>query len=111
MATGSALVTVSRMVGMVVGLSALSSWGVRRFNALAANITTPIVRPSGLTDAQWQATKDAAAAATKAAAHTVFSEFFLIAAIVIGVAVIPALFFYKHKSRGISHLPFHAPLM
>ena len=47
MATGSALVTVSRMVGMVVGLSALSSWGVRRFNSLAADITTPIVRPSG----------------------------------------------------------------
>jgi MFS family permease len=106
MATGSALVTVSRMVGMVVGLSAMSSWGVRRFNALAANITTPIVRPSGLTDAQWQATKDAATAATKAAAHAVFGEFFLIAAIVIGLAVIPALFFYKHKSLGTSRLPF-----
>jgi MFS family permease len=106
MATGSALVTVSRMVGMVVGLSAMSSWGVRRFNALAANITTPIVRPSGLTDAQWQATKDAASAATKAAAHTVFSEFFLVAAIVIGVAVIPALFFYKHKTRETGRLPF-----
>jgi MFS family permease len=106
MATGSALVTVSRMVGMVVGLSALSSWGVRRFNALAANITTPIVRPPGLTDAQWQAMQDAAGAATKGAAHTVFSEFFLIAAIVIAVAVIPAVFFYKHKARGASHLPF-----
>ncbi|MFH0917234.1 MAG: MFS transporter [bacterium] len=106
MATGSALVTVSRMVGMVVGLSALSSWGVRRFNALAANITTPILRPSGLTDAEWKAIQDAAAAATKDAAHTVFSEFFLIAAIVIGVAVIPALFFYKHKARGTSRLPF-----
>lgn len=106
MATGSALVTVSRMVGMVVGLSALSSWGVRRFNSLAAGITTPIVRPEGLTDAEWQAMKDAAAAATKGAAHTVFSEFFLIAAIVIAVAVIPALFFYKQRARGGSHLPF-----
>jgi len=106
MATGSALVTVSRMVGMVVGLSALSSWGVRRFNSLAADITTPIVRPQGLTDAEWQAMKDAAAAATKGAAHTVFSEFFLIAAIVIAVAVIPAVFFYKQRARGSSHLPF-----
>lgn len=106
MATGSALVTVSRMVGMVVGLSALSSWGVRRFNSLAADITTPIVRPEGLTDAEWQAMKDAAAAATKGAAHTVFSEFFLIAAIIIAVAVIPAVFFYKQKAGGRSHLPF-----
>jgi MFS family permease len=106
MATGSALVTVSRMVGMVVGLSALSSWGVRRFNSLAAGITTPIVRPDGLTDTEWQAMKDAAATATKGAAHTVFSEFFLIAAIVIALAVIPALFFYKQRARGGSRLPF-----
>jgi MFS family permease len=106
MTTSSALVTVSRMVGMVVGLSALSSWGVRRFNEIAANITTPIVRPPDLTDAEWQAVKDAAALATKQAAHTVFGEFFLIAAIVIAVAVIPAIFFYKHKARGTSRLPF-----
>jgi len=106
MATGSALVTVSRMVGMVVGLSALSSWGVRRFNSLAAGITTPIVRPEGLTDAEWQAMKDTAAAATKGAAHTVFSEFFLIAGIVIALAVIPALFFYRQRARGASHIPF-----
>jgi MFS transporter, DHA2 family, triacylglyceride efflux pump len=106
MATGSALVTVSRMVGMVIGLSALSSWGVRRFNELAANITTPIVRPPGLTDTQWQALQDAAALATKEAAHRVFGEFFLIAAVIIGAAAIPAFFFYKHRSRGTSHLPF-----
>lgn len=106
MTTSSALVTVSRMVGMVIGLSALSSWGVRRFNSLAAGITTPIVRPSGLTDAEWQAIKDAATLATREAAHTVFGEFFLIAAIVIGLAVIPAVFFYKHKAKGASRLPF-----
>ncbi len=106
MTTGSALVTVSRMVGMVVGLSALSSWGVRRFNSLAAGITTPIVRPPDLTDAQWQAMKDAATLATKEAAHTVFGEFFLIAAVVIGLAVIPAIFFYRHKVKETSHLPF-----
>ncbi|MBC7292486.1 MAG: hypothetical protein H5T84_00005 [Thermoleophilia bacterium] len=106
MATGSALVTVSRMVGMVVGLSALSSWGVRRFNSLAAGISTPVYRPPGLTDAQWQAMKDAASAAMRNALHTVFGEFFLIAAIIIGVAVIPALFFYKHRARGAPRLPF-----
>jgi hypothetical protein len=79
---------------------------VRRFNALVADITTPIIRPPGLTDAEWQATKDAATAATKAAGHTVFSQFFLIAAIIIGLAVIPAMFFYNKKARGESRLPF-----
>ncbi len=106
MTTSSALVTVSRMVGMVVGLSALSSWGVRRFNVLAADITTPIFRPPGLSDAEWKAMKDAAALATKEAAHTVFGEFFLIAAVVIAVAVIPAFFFYKRKEKSTSRLPF-----
>jgi MFS family permease len=106
MTTSSALVTVSRMVGMVVGLSALSSWGVRRFNSLAADIVTPIIRPPGLSDAEWQALKDAAALATKEAAHTVFGEFFLIAAVVIGVAVIPALFLYSRKEKGTSRIPF-----
>ena len=65
-----------------------------------------VVRPSGLSDAQWQAMKDAAETATRGALHTVFGEFFLIAAIVIGVAVIPALFFYKSNARGTSRLPF-----
>jgi hypothetical protein len=106
MATGSALVTVSRMVGMVLALSALSSWGVRRYNALSANITIPIVRPAGLTDAQWKATQDAAEAAIDKALHTVFSNFFLISAVIIGLAVIPALFFYNKRERGEGTMPF-----
>jgi MFS family permease len=106
MATGSALVTVSRMVGMVIGLSVLSSWGVRRYNVLAADITIPIVRPSGLTDAQWKAMQDAATAAIDQALHTVFSNFFLVGAIIIGLAVIPAFFFYNKRERGASKLPF-----
>lgn len=106
LATGSALVTVSRMVGMVIGLSSLSAWGVRRFNNLAANITTPIVRPPNITDAEWQAMKETAAAATREAAHTVFGEFFLIAAIIILVAVIPACFFYKSRHKGVARIPF-----
>ena len=106
MATGSALVTVSRMVGMIIGLSVMSSWGVRRYNALAANITIPIVRPSGLTDAQWQSMQDAASSAIDKALHTVFSNFFLIAAIIIGLAIIPAFFFYNKREQGESKLPF-----
>ena len=106
MATGSALVTVSRMVGMVLALSVLSSWGVRRYNALGSDVVIPIVRPEGLTDAQWQAMKDAAGAAIDNALHTVFSNFFLIAAIIIGLAVIPAFFFYNKRGRGESRLPF-----
>jgi MFS family permease len=106
MATGSALVTVSRMVGMVLALSALSSWGVRRYNALTQDVVIPIARPDGVNDTQWQAMKDAAGAAIDNALHTVFSDFFLIGAIIIGLAVIPAFFFYNKRERGESKLPF-----
>jgi MFS family permease len=102
MATGSAIVTVSRMIGMVIGLSVLSSWAVRRFNSLALGLDLSIVRPPGLTDEEWNAKW----AAIEQTLHTVFSEFFLIAAIIIGLAVIPALFFYNRRERGASRLPF-----
>jgi len=44
-------------------------------------------------------------AITRVSLHTVFGEFFIIAAIIIALAVIPALFFYRHKARGTSRLP------
>jgi MFS family permease len=104
MATGSALVTVSRMVGMAVGLSAVSSWGVRRFNSLAAHSTVTITRTPGMSDVDYQVALTQAI--TRDSLHTVFSEFFIIATVVIALAVIPAFFLYKHKLRGTGHTPF-----
>ncbi len=106
MATGSALVTVSRMVGMVIGLSVLSSWGVRRYNSLSADIIIPIVRPDGLTDAQWQGIQDAAAAAIDQALHTVFSNFFLIAASDHRSGRHPSVLLLQQERPGASKLPF-----
>ena len=40
------------------------------------------------------------------ALHGVFGEFFLIAAIAIALAVIPALFFYNHRASDVSPLAF-----
>ena len=104
MATGSALVTVSRMVGMAVGLSAVSSWGVRRFNSLAAHSTVTVVRTPGMTEIDYQTAL--ASAITRDSLHTVFSEFFIIAAIAVALAVVPAMFFYKHRAKGTAQMPF-----
>jgi MFS family permease len=103
MATGSALVTVSRMVGMAIGLSAISSWGVRRVSTLSARslLTTP--RPSGMSELDYQSGLQSARLMD--ATHQVFGEFFLIAAIVIAAGVVAALFFYNHRERGMNRLP------
>jgi MFS family permease len=104
LATGSALVTVSRMVGMAVGLSALSAWGVRRFNSLAASSTVTVIRTPGMSDTDYQIALTRAI--TEDSLHRVFNEFFLIAAVIIALAIIPALFFYKHRAKGVQRLPF-----
>jgi MFS family permease len=104
MATSSALVTVSRMVGMAIGLSAISSWGVRRVSTLAARSLASVIRTQGMTELDFQAQLQNAKLMD--AAHQVFGEFFLIAAVVIAAAVIPALFFYNHRERGTGRLPF-----
>jgi MFS family permease len=104
MATGSALVTVSRMVGMAVGLSAVSAWGVRRFNALAASSTVTVLRTPDMNDVDYQIALSKAI--TEDSLHHVFNEFFLIAAIIVALAAIPALFFYKHKTKDVEHPSF-----
>jgi MFS family permease len=104
MATGSALVTVSRMVGMAVGLSAISSWGVRRVSSLAASSTATVTRTPSMNEFDYQGALSQAKLLD--ALHGVFSEFFLIAAVVIVLGVLPSLFFYNHRGRDASHLPF-----
>ena len=104
MATGSALVTVMRMVGMMVGLSALSSWGIRRFNALMAGHPLPL-QTGGMSDSQYKALTEAYTKATDSALNAVYSEFFLTASIIAFAAVVPALFFLR-RHRGAAHVPF-----
>ncbi len=104
MTTGSALVTVMRMIGMTVGLSALSSWGLQRFNGLMAGSPLPL-RTAGMSQSQYDALVEAYQRTLDASLHAVYSEFFLIAGGVALAAIIPALFFYRGRSRGF-RLPF-----
>ncbi len=104
MATGSALVTVSRMIGMAVGLAAIMSWGVRRVSTLSAKSTVTVTRTPGMGELDYQSALSSARLMD--ALHHVFSEFFLIAAVAIAIAVIPALFFYNHRERGTGRLSF-----
>ena len=97
-ATGSAIVTVMRMMGMIVGLSALSSWGKDRFTSLVGRISIPFF-PEGAT----QAVIDQQAARYEAqvadATLTFFHEVFIAAMAVCLLALIPA-FFMGRKGRS-----------
>ena len=74
----ASLVTASRMVGMALGLAALSAWGIERFYSLAAHVTVG-------------ATYEETEAPLIAAGVTVFQNLFTIAGFLSLVAILPAL--------------------
>ena len=74
----ASLVTASRMVGMALGLAALSAWGIERFYSLTAHVT---LGPS------FEETE----AVLIDAGVTVFQNLFMIAGFLSLVAILPAL--------------------
>jgi EmrB/QacA subfamily drug resistance transporter len=78
-ASASALFNVTRMTGMTVGLSILTTWGLQRFDDLAGKIPLPLPQP-GETAAQAQARLDAFNRALVQAGAETYHEIFLAAA-------------------------------
>lgn len=86
MGMASSIVTVLRMTGMIVGLAALTSWGLGRFHAIMVAFRPPAgAKPF---DAAYNA---ALAAYATSAGHEVYTSIFLAAGIISLVAVVPAL--------------------
>ncbi|MBB4760961.1 MFS transporter [Amorphoplanes digitatis] len=82
----SAAAVVSRMVGMLLGVAALTAWGLHRFKTLTATLDTPL--PFGVDPAEYRARLDVYEVAIKAALHTEYREIFLFTA---GLCVVGAL--------------------
>lgn len=87
--TAAATVTAMRMVGMTLGLAALTAWGSQRFQGLAAGIQLPFGMP-GEPAAQAQQRLFEFDAQLTTAGVTLFSEFYLIAMGVCLIALLPA---------------------
>jgi len=71
----SAAVVVARMMGMLLGVAALSAWGFHRFRSLTAHLDTPL--PFGVDPAEYARRLDEYTARVKAALHTEYTEIFL----------------------------------
>ncbi len=97
--TAAAAVVVARMTGMLVGVSALTAWGLYRFGRLTADLTSPL--PIGVTQAQFQAQLTRYQDALTGALLTEYREIFLLTAgiCIVGAAVAIAL--PGHASRVI----------
>jgi MFS family permease len=76
----SAGVVVARMTGMLVGVAALTAWGLYRFHSLTANLNTPL--PFGVSKEEFARQTAEYKGKLFAALNTEYSEIFLITALI-----------------------------
>ena len=84
----SAQVVVARTAGMLIGVAALTGWGLFRFNQLTASLNTPL--PVGVDEATFAAQLAEYQRSLTAALVTEYTEIFLITAVLCAGAAILA---------------------
>lgn len=94
----SAAVVVARMVGMLLGVAALTAWGLHRFQTLTADLDTPL--PFGLEPADYQAKLAVYQVAVKAALQTEYREIFLATAAVCVLGALLGLLLTGRPARA-----------
>ncbi|MGI5270925.1 MFS transporter [Nonomuraea sp. CA-218870] len=76
----SAAVVVARMMGMLIGIAAVSAWGFHRFQSLTAHLDTPV--PFGVEPAEYARLLAEYTARVQAALHVEYTEMFLVTAVI-----------------------------
>ncbi|MEO8973410.1 MAG: MFS transporter [Ktedonobacteraceae bacterium] len=92
---GSAIVTSLRMVGMMLGLAALTSWALAYFKQLAGQYQSLPLTATAAQFAQWS---KGYATHLIQSAHTVYSMVFFISMVLCLVAIVPAIFLWGNKA-------------
>ena len=96
----AALITTMRVVGMTLGVAALTAWGTGRFDALVAGIGAPFALPGETTE---QARDRIAAMQQQLtdAGLTLFNDFFVVAAVLCLLALLPTVFMAWRRRTNI----------
>ena len=96
------IVTATRIVGMTLGLAALTAWGSSRFTGLASHILLPLPI-TGETSTEFQQRVDRFDAELSGVGVTIFNEFFVVAAALCIAALVPAAWMAWNSSRAPAH--------
>ena len=100
-ATASSLVVVSRLLGMTLGLAALSAWGIEHFQSLTAGLALPLPL-AGESPAESAARLASYVSDVQNAGLTLFHRFFQVAAVVALVGLVPLVLGRRWQSKGSS---------
>ncbi|MGH3883239.1 MAG: MFS transporter [Pseudonocardiaceae bacterium] len=99
----SAAVVVARMTGMLVGVAALSAWGLHRFRELTAALATPL--PFGVSPEAYQRQLADYQLFLDAALRTQYREIFLLTSAVCLLGAIGALLISNAGRAPSTHVP------
>ncbi|MFI7124389.1 MFS transporter [Nonomuraea sp. NPDC050153] len=94
----SAAVVVARMMGMLIGIAAVSAWGFYRFQSLTAHLDTPL--PFGVDAVTYQRQLAEYTAKVQTALHTEYTEMFLVTAFICLLGAAVALLMPRARRGG-----------
>jgi multidrug resistance protein len=105
----SAAVVVARMMGMLLGVAALTAWGLHRFQEFTKDLPTPL--PFGMTEDEYRRAVAAYQTALDAALRAEYREIFLGAAAICLLGTAAALFLRRPAPTPPTPTPVDHELM